>query len=148
MSMDIEERKIGRDFYAGFGLKKKAAAIVKATERDERAKKEVLQALPGVFSMILEAGESSVHLIKEGNALRIMEKSEKSDVLLSIAFEDVGGEREIFSGKTTLSKLFSEGRLSYKGRTSFFAALMRIDAVSDDILLSEKKKTELYGKKR
>ena len=145
----MEKRKIGRGVmggpYAHLGLWRKAKAIVKATERSAEAKDEVLYRLPGIFAMQLREGEYVVRLIKEGETLRIMEPSEKSEVLLSVEFSDVAAERGSLVGKVSLARLLAEGRITYRGRGRYFNVFQRIAFIADKMTLSDKKFRAMYG---
>ena len=145
MEIRTEKLKIKKDENAARVLKKKAEALVFATQHSDAAKAEVLYGLPGVFSMSLHAGEKSLRLIKEGECFRILKSSEISDVLLSIRLEDRGAEEDITAGKASLARLFSEGRVTYRGSGKSFNCIMRIDCISDELRLSERKRKDLYG---
>ena len=131
--------------YARMGLLRKAKAIVKATERSAEAKAEVLYSLPGIFAMEIREGKHSVRLIKEGDSLRIMESSEKSDILLVVEFADVAAERGSMLGKVPTARLLAEGRIVYRGRGKYFNCFQRISYIADKMLLSGKKFQAMYG---
>ncbi|MBP5405347.1 MAG: hypothetical protein J6Y74_05340 [Clostridia bacterium] len=145
MEIKTEKLKIKKDEGAARVLRKWAEALVFATQHSDAAKAEVLYGLPGVFSMSLQAGGKSLRLIKEGDSFRILKSSEISDVLLSIRLEDRGAEEDIIEGRASLAKLFSEGRVTYRGSGKSFNCVMRIDCVSDKLRLSERKRKDLYG---
>lgn len=149
MEIQAEKRKIGNGVvsgpYAHMALRRKAKMIVKATERSAEAKNEVLYSLPGIFAMELCEGKYTVRLIKEGEALRIMESAEKSDILLTVVFSDIDAERGSLVGKVSLARLFAEGRVTYRGRGKYFNAFQRISYIADKTLLSRKKFEAMYG---
>ena len=135
-----------KKFFVRHALKKRAKFLVRATERSEVAAKEVLYSLPGVFSMKLVAGGAEVRLIKEADQLRLMNSSEKSDVLLIIGFEDLAILGDLAAGDVTLQKAFAEGRATFSGKTKYFASVMRVNAEGDKALLGAGAYAELYGK--
>ena len=144
-----EKRKVGIGVlggpYAHVGLLRKAKAIVKATARSAEAKSEVLYSLPGIFAMELREGRNAVRLIKEGDALRIMKSSEKSDVLLVVEFSDIDAERGSMLGKVPTARLLAEGRIVYRGRGKYFNCFQRIAYIADKMLLSDSKFQAIYG---
>ncbi|GEM_PF-3178752 len=145
MEIRTEILKIKKDENAARVLRKKAEALVFATQRNDAAKAEVLYGLPGVFSMVLQAGGKSLRLIKEGESFRILKSSEISDILLSIKLEDRGAEEDLLKGDASFAKLFSEGRVTYRGSSKMFNCIMRIDCISDELRLSGRKRRDLYG---
>jgi len=149
MDIRTERRKIGRGIlggpYAHLGLRSKAKDLVKATERSAEAKAEVLYSLPGIFAMELREGQYVVRLIKEGDTLRIMDPSERSDILLTVEFSDIAAERGSLVGKVSMPRLLAEGRITYRGRGKYFTCFQRIAYIADKTLLSRKKFQEMYG---
>ena len=122
-----------------------AKRLEKATAVSEEAQTEIMYGLPGIFSFALCSGGRSVRLIKEGNAFRIMKLSEKSDILTSVFFDDPKTLTSVATGRKTIFKALSEGRVSYKGAVGFFTTVMRVFYVADKLRLSDKKRGALYG---
>jgi len=122
-----------------------AKRLVRVTETSEDAQKDVMYSLPGIFALELCAGKNRIRLIKEGNALRIMKKTEKSDILTSIVFEDENVLSRVAANRATAATALSEGRVSYCGTSKHFSAIMRIFYVSDKLFLSDAKWSALYG---
>lgn len=126
-------------------LSRRAAFLVQATKKSEAAAKEILYGLPGVFAMRLVSCGKEVRLIKEASELRIMKDSEKSDILLTIYFDDIPALCELSAGETTMQKAFAEGRIHFGGSLKYFATILRA-ASAGDSLYGEEKYAELYGK--
>ena len=108
-----------------------ANALVVATKKSQSAGDELLYRLPGVFSMTISYGGRRVRLIKEANTFRIMEKSEKSDILLAVEFADGAALCDVFQAKATWAKILSEGRLRLSGNVNYAAVFLRVAAESD-----------------
>ena len=126
-------------------LRKLAKALVRASEKSESAGDEILYGLPGVFSMDLAYQDQSVRLIKEANALRVMEKSEKSEVFLSVRVTDKAALSDLYFHNATWQKVYAEGRLIFAGKVKYASLLMRIIAACEKDCLPPQKIHELYG---
>ena len=140
-------RKINKAV-ATLALRRLAGALCNSTIASDEAGDEILYGLPGVFSMELIASDARVRLIKEARALRVMKKAEKSAVLLRIKLEDLAVVSDITARECTLQKAFSEGRLTFSGKTKYLATVMRASAAGDKLLLTSDEYYELYGKKK
>ena len=123
----------------------RAKALVRASEKSVGAGDEILYGLPGVFSMQLVYQDQSVRLIKEANALRVMEKSEKSDVLLCVRVTDKAALADLYFHNATWQKVYAEGRLVFAGKVKYASLLMRIIAACEKDCLPPQKIHELYG---
>lgn len=134
--------------FAGIALRRLVGALCRAGEASERAGDEILYGLPGVFTVEFEAPNAKVRLIKEGNLLRTMKKTERSDVSLRIRLEDLAVLGDIVSEECTLQRALAEGRMTYAGKTAHLAALIRAGAEGDRVILPKEEYEELYGKKR
>lgn len=121
-----------------------AKRVVRATEKCEKAKLDLLYSLPGVFSLELACGGASIRLIKEADTFRIMEKSERSVILLRVIFSDRGSERALLYKKASLCRLLAEGRILYFGKSKYMSVLTRVSEEGDRAFLSENKRNELY----
>jgi len=130
------------------GLLMRAKHLVQATKKSETAKKEILYRLPGVFSMRLRAGKEEVRLIKEADELRIMKKTEKSVILLSINFEDNAELGDVMFHETTMPRALSEGRVHFDGAPKYMGVILRVDHEGDKCVLSNDKYAELYGESK
>jgi len=126
-------------------LRRLAKALVRASEKSVGAGDEILYGLPGVFSMQLVYQDQSVRLIKEANALRVMEKSEKSDVLLCVRVTDKAALADLYFHNATWQKVYAEGRLVFAGKVKYASLLMRIIAACEKDCLPPQKIHELYG---
>ena len=122
-----------------------ARRLVRATEKSAEAQKDVMYSLPGIFAFELSADKKCVRLIKEGNTFRIMKKTEKSEVLASVVFEDAGVLSRIRSEDVTAAKALSEGRISYRGISKYASAILRVFYAADKLFLSDAKWCALYG---
>lgn len=118
-------------------------SLVKASAC-EKAGDRILYHLPGVFSFSIRFGEACVRLIKEANAFRIMENSEKSDVLLCLDIKDRAALSDLSSKRATLQSLLAEGRLGFVGKTKYAALIIGV-AAEGDKTLPTKTYQELYG---
>ena len=146
-TVTIRQRKQpARGALAALALRSRAKYLVRASKESREAAKDILRTLPGVFSMTLTAGTHSIRLIKEADQFRIMKKSEKSDIILDIEFRDLCALLEAAAKQVTMQKLLAENRLTFRGRTQYFAALMRVYSDGDRVLCSESQYLELYGK--
>ena len=140
-------RKI-RNLFASLLLRRLAGALCQATQRSERASDEILYALPGVFSMEITAPCARITLIKEAGRLRIQDRSEKSDVLLTLCFHDLASVGDVVGRECTFQKALAEGRMSFCGKTKHLNAIMRASAFGDGEILSAEEYRYLYGKDR
>ena len=140
-------RKI-RDTIAAIILRRIAGALCRATLASDAAGDEILYGLPGVFSMEIRAERSSIRLIKEARSLRVMKKSEKSDILLTIKLEDLAVAGDITGRECSMQKALAEGRLTFAGKTKHFAAIIRASAAGDKTILPNEEYYELYGKNK
>ena len=141
-----KETRLFTKIFARHALRRCACFLVRATERCEAAAKEVLYDLPGVFAMSLVAAGEEVRLIKEADCFRIMKKAERSDVLLSIRFEDLAILGDLTARECTMQKALAERRLTCFGKIGYLATVMRVSAEGDKALLGEGAYEELYGK--
>ena len=146
-SDSVISRKIQRAL-AGFSLNRLAKALCLCTEACDEAGDAILYGLPGVFSMELQSPDASARLIKEARALRQMKNSEKSDILLTIRFEDLAVVGDINARECTIQKALSEGRATFAGKTKHLAAVLRAGAAGDKERLPSEEYFELYGKKK
>jgi len=137
-----------RDAIAAFSLKRLARALCLGTVASEEASDEILYGLPGIFSMEISAAGARVRLIKEANTLRIMRSSEKSEPLLRLHLEDLAVLGDIVGRECTLQKALAEGRMTFAGKTTHLATIMRASAAGDKTVLPNEEYCELYGKKK
>ena len=126
-------------------LNKIAKSLVRTTQASRTAGDEVLYRLPGVFSMRIEYKDSFVRLIKEANELRIMENSEKSEVLLSVTIADKAALGDLAFRSATWQKVYAEGRLTFGGKEKYASLLIRIAAEGDKLALDPGEYQNLYG---
>ena len=140
-------RKI-RNLFASLLLRRLAGALCQATQRSEKASDEILYALPGVFSMEITAPGARIILIKEAGRLRILDRSEKSEVLLTLCIHDLASVGDVVGRECTLQKALAEGRMSFGGKTGHLNAIMRASAFGDGEILSAEEYRYLYGKDR
>ena len=140
-------RKISA-LFAGIALRRLVGALCRAGEASERAGDEILYGLPGIFTVEFEAPNAKVRLIKEGNLLRTMKRTEISDVTIKIRLEDLAVLGDIVARECTMQRALAEGRLTYAGKTAHLAALIRAGAEGDRALLPNEEYRELYGKNR
>ena len=134
-----------RRFAGKCALRRMAKLFVRATQRSDAAKKAVLYGLPGVFSASITFEGNSMRLIKEADEFRIMKKSEKSEILLYIDFRDTESIAEVAARETNLNRVFAAGRMTFRGKTRYLAAMMRAFVEGDKATLSEEDYAELYG---
>lgn len=132
-------------FIARHALKRLVSHYLRGVQMSREAALELLHGLPGVFSMTLSAGDSSLRLIKEADTFRIMENAERCENLLTINFEDLTVLGEIVSRESTMQKAFSERRLTFTGKTRYFTVFMRAGAAGDKATLPKEEYVELYG---
>jgi len=145
MTIKVRKRNLMARIYIRRALKKIANELVNAAERGVGAGDEVLYRLPGVFSMSISYHDLGIRLIKEANAFRIMEKSEKSEESLSIKILDLAALTDLREHKATWQKLYAEGRLVFAGKVEYAAAIIRVIAAGDKVCLRGKKYRNLYG---
>ena len=126
-------------------LSRLAKALVCASKGSVAAGDGILYGLPGVFSLRLDYRGEHVRLIKEANEFRMMEKSEKSEVLLSIEVMDAAALADLYFHNATWQKVYAEGRMTFAGKTKYATLVMRIMAEGDKACLAPKKIRELYG---
>jgi len=136
--------KSAKSLLTRFALFRLASALCHGTVVDKEAGREVLYGLPGVFSMTITAGGQKVRLLKEADTFRRMKSSEISDNLLTICFNDVTALGDVVSHECTMHKALAEGRLSFTGKTSYLAVLLRASAAGDKTLLTPEEYEELY----
>ena len=122
--------------------------MVRATKTNKEAAHALLYELPGVFCVVLRIGRISVRLLKEADQFRIMKKQERSEVSLTIHFEDRAALGEVCFGKVPLQKSFAEGRVRVTGYFSYFAVVARVNAEADRLALSEKAYADQYGRRK
>lgn len=125
-------------------LRRYANRVIKCTQKSEGAKLEMLFSLPGIFAMEFRFLRAKIRLIKEGDAFRLMERSEKSRNLLTVTISDASALKKMISGKLTIHRAMAEGRLTFGGSTAFFCVITRICEEGDKILLSESSYKEAY----
>ena len=148
MEIRIVTKKYGRSplnkALCKLELKEFARRVIRGTEQSEGAKLELLFSLPGIFAMELLYRGASVRLIKEGDVFRVMEKSEKSAILLSVRIHDRDALKKLIAGKYSINLCVSQGRVSIAGATEFFCVFTRILNESDRVFLSSGKYREMY----
>ena len=126
-------------------LKRIAKALVLASEKSAVVGDDILYRLPGVFALSVTYQETSVRLIKEANAFRIMKDAEKSVILLSVTITDQAALEELSEKRATWQKVYAEGRITFAGKEKYAALFLRAAAEGDKAILSEKQYRELYG---
>ena len=134
-----------RELLSRFALKRLAKSLCRATEASDEAGDEILYGLPGVFTVELQAPGARVRLIKEARTLRIMDHSEKSSITMTIRFEDNAVVDDVDARECTMQKALAEGRMTFAGKTSYLAALLRANAAGDKFMLPNDEYRELYG---
>ena len=149
MEIRIVTKKYGRSpldkALCKLELEEFARRVIRGTEQSEGAKLELLFSLPGIFAMELLYCGASVRLIKEGDVFRVMEKSEKSDVLLCVRVTDKAALADLYFHNATWQKVYAEGRLVFAGKVKYASLLMRIIAACEKDCLPPQKIHELYG---
>ena len=148
MELQTVEKKYGRSIAAFAAteceLMKLARRVIRCTEKSEGAKLELLFSLPGIYAMELCFGGAKIRLIKEGDVFRLMERSEKSSILLSVTVLDQDALKKLALGKCTVNQCAAQGRLIYRGSTRFFCVFTRICNEGDKALLSGGRYRSLY----
>ena len=148
MELQTVEKKYGNpisDRCLAFAeLRRYANRVIKYTQKSEGAKLEMLFSLPGIFAMEFRFLRAKVRLIKEGDAFRVMERSEKSRNLLTVTITDASALKKMIAGKLTIHRALAEGRLTFAGSTAFFCVLTRICNEGDKVLLSDSRYQEAY----
>ena len=126
-------------------LSKIAKSLVRASVESDTAGESVLYGFPGVFCLRISFRDVAVRLIKEANNFRIMESSEKSEVLLSIDILDDAALFDLSSASATWQKVYAEGRVRFAGKMKYAATFLRVAAAGDRVCLDPKKREDLYG---
>ena len=128
MDVRTETKRIRKGWSAYFHhkLKKWANKIVDKTLKEPAAREEVMYSLSGVFAFSVKYRDVSVRLIKEGDVFRLMKNTEKSDILLTISLEDSATLKDVADGELNELRAFADGRLSYRGQSKAFNAIMRV----------------------
>ena len=134
-----------RKLFRQVALKRVAKALVVASESSVAAGDDILYRLPGVFSLMISYEGSSVRLIKEANAFRIMGPSEKSEVLLAVTIADSAALGDLMFRSATWQKVYAEGRATFAGKVKYATLLLRVAAEGDKATLSPEKYQALYG---
>ncbi len=129
-------------------LHRAANLFLIATKNTPEARRAILHELPGVYSMELFCEGESIRLIKEADEFRIMENSEKSELLTRICFLDKGVLMDFENGEISLGKAIAEGRLSFVGSVKYVAVLARVLHTKDKNTLREDVYSDLYEEQK
>lgn len=148
MELQTFEKKYGRSLFGRAfekgELLKFARRVIGYTQKSEGSKLELLFSLPGIYAMSLCYRGATVRLIKEGDVFRVMERSEKSEVLLSIRIETPTALRSLGEGKRSINECIAERSVTYKGSTEYFCVFTRVCNEGDKVSLSDARYKELY----